>query len=556
MKIKKYKYHWLPFLLLGLASCDNDNGIPEVSEEKVVKVALKADGVDFSKYVSVGASFTAGFTDGALFKAGQENSFPNILSKKFSMANGGNFNQPLMNDNIGGLLLGENMVQPPRLYFNGKVPARLNAKPTTKITSKVTSIGNFGIPGLKSFHLLAPSYGNVQGVVKGLANPYFVRFASNPTSSVIKDALAQNPTFFTLSEIGGNDVLSYALSGGIGTDQSPSTSNPTGNLKPETYGVNDITNPLVFKNVYSGIVNTLTANGAKGVIATVPYITSLPHFTTVPHNPLNPTTNEAFKAQIPTLNQVYGVLNQIYTKIGQPNRIVKFATDKANPVVIVDENLPDLSTTIAKALVASGPAFEAFVTQFGLPKQAAPTVAGLLGRFYGQARQATEKDLFVLPSSAVIGTIDKESVTYLVKQGISKQVAAQFSVEGITKPLTDKWVLTPEEQTAIKTATKAYNETITSIAETKNLALVDLNAILEKASTTGVMFDEFDMNTSLVTGGLVSLDGVHLTARGYALMANEMLKAIDAKYGSNFTKATNGLAKAGDYPTNYSPMLR
>ena len=31
---------------------------------------------------------------------------------------------------------------------------------------------------------------------------------------------------------------------------------------------------------------TLTANGAKGVVANVPYITDLPHFTTVPHNPV------------------------------------------------------------------------------------------------------------------------------------------------------------------------------------------------------------------------------------------------------------------------------
>jgi len=64
------------------------------------------------------------------------------------------------------------------------------------------------------------------------------------------------------------------------------------------------------------------------------------------------------------------------------------------------------------------------------------------------------------------------------------------------------------------------------------------------------------MTTSLVTGGLVSLDGIHLTGRGYALMANKILEAMDAKFGSNFTTATNGLAKADDYPTNFSPTLR
>jgi len=52
------------------------------------------------------------------------------------------------------------------------------------------------------------------------------------------------------------------------------------------------------------------------------------------------------------------------------------------------------------------------------------------------------------------------------------------------------------------------------------------------------------------------LDGVHATARGYALIANYVLASIDAKFGSNFTIATDGLAKAGDYPTNYPESLR
>ena len=37
-------------------------------------------------------------------------------------------------------------------------------------------------------------------------------------------------------------------------------------------------------------------------------------------------------------------------------------------------------------------------------------------------------------------------------------------------------------------------------------------------------------------------------------MANSFLKAIDETYGSNFEESGN-LAKAGNYPTNYSPTL-
>jgi len=70
------------------------------------------------------------------------------------------------------------------------------------------------------------------------------------------------------------------------------------------------------------------------------------------------------------------------------------------------------------------------------------------------------------------------------------------------------------------------------------------------------MFDNNLISTGFISGGLISLDGVHLTGRGYALMANKILAAMDVKFGSNFTSATNGLAKAEDYPTNYSVLFR
>jgi len=46
-----------------------------------------------------------------------------------------------------------------------------------------------------------------------------------------------------------------------------------------------------------------------------------------------------------------------------------------------------------------------------------------------------------------------------------------------------------------------------------------------------------------------------LTSRGSAMIANEMMKAIDKTYGSNFEEADE-LVDIGDYPTNYNPALR
>ena len=540
--MKTLKNIFLLVLLIGFTACNdtedvlNDYGIDSGNDDLP---ALTAGQADFTNYVAVGASFSAGFTDGALFIAAQENSFPNMLSSKFALVGGGSFNQPLMSDNIGGFLFGGNVAASPRLYFNGSGPAVLPATPTTEITTPVSGpFNNYGIPGAKSFHLGFPGY--------GMLNPYFGRMASSPTATVTGDAVAQNPTFFTFSEIGGNDVLSFATSGGTGVDQ-------TGNLDPSTYGNNDITDPNVFAAAFSGSIDALTANGAKGVVANVPYITSLSHFTTVPYNPLDPT-NPDFGPQIPTLNTLFSALNGVYDFLGTPERMIVFSQNGASAVVIHDETLADLSAQITGVLNAN-PDFPAFLAQFGLPPAAAPGVAYLLGITYGQTRQATASDLFVLPSSTVIGTVNSDYAAFLGTQGLPPALAAQFAVEGVTLPLEDKWCLLPSEQEAIRIATDAYNNTIEAVANAKDLALVDFKSILIEASTNGYPDGDFIMDTSLVLGGMVSLDGVHLTARGYAAMANAILKAIDLKYGSNF-EAYGNLVDSGNFPTNYSPTLQ
>ncbi|QTD36292.1 G-D-S-L family lipolytic protein [Polaribacter batillariae] len=508
--MKNYKYIGLLLLSIGFASCDVNNDLDPILEEVKPQVNLDANDLDFSKYVAIGASFTAGFTDGALFIEGQKNSFPNILAAKFKAAGGGDFNQPLMGDNIGGFVLGSTVIQPPRLYFNGTGPARLQAVPTTNLTAPAegSSFNNYGIPGAKSFHLTFAGYGTL--------NPYFGRMASSTGATVLGDAMAQQPTFFTLSEVGGNDVLSFATSGGTGIDQK-------NNLDVASYGSNDITSPVVFNQVFNGMVSALTAGGTKGVIATVPDISLLPFFTTVPYNaiPMDEATatavNGAYAAYNGGIKQAFGALvaggamSQADADAEVAKRTISFAAGQ-NAVVIIDENLTDLG--------AINPAFAALK----------------------QLRQATSEDLLVLPSSSFIGTLADPN--------------NPASVNGVGVALADQWVLTPEEQMAIKTATDAYNATITTVVNAnENIALIDLNAILREAAN-GIKFDRYTMTTDLVTGGLVSLDGIHLTGRGYALMANKMLAAIDAKFGSNFTLATDGLAKADDYPTNYSPALR
>ncbi len=123
----------------------------------------------------------------------------------------------------------------------------------------------FGVPGAKSYHLVANGYGNPAGISLGTANPYFVRFASSTTTSVLADAMKINPTFFSLW-IGNNDVLGYATSGGDGT--------------------NAITSETLFTQAYTALVTTLTSAGAKGVVAKHSRCYRDSFFTTVPYNPV------------------------------------------------------------------------------------------------------------------------------------------------------------------------------------------------------------------------------------------------------------------------------
>ena len=550
--IMKTKYIGLLLIFLGFIACNDVEDVLEDNNIVTVDLPeLTSGSADFSKFVSLGNSLTAGFTDNALFIAGQENSLPNILSQKFALVGGGSFMQPLMNDNVGGLLFNGNQMPDgsfgPRLFFDGSGPVGLPGVPSTEVFAPSNGpYNNLGIPGAKSYHLLYDGYGNPANLATdpATANPYYVRMASAPNSTVLGDAMAQSPTFFSLWP-GENDVLGYALSGGesdaMSEDYDPIT--PSAGLP----GVG-------FDQTYGYLVSTLTSGGAEGVLANIPDVTTIPHFTTVPYNPLEPS-NPAFGPQIPTLNTIFGALNLVYAAYGETDRMVMFSETEASAVVIHDESLADFSAQIAGAL-APNPDFAVLIGQFGLPPQAAPQVAGLLGIIYGQSRQATEDDLFVLPSSNVIGTVNTDNVVNLITNyGLSQTLAGLFSVEGISLPLADKWVLLPSEQDEIKMATDAFNATIEATAAQAGLAFVDANSLLQQLFAGELTSGGFSPTSNLVTGGVFSLDGVHPTARGYALIANEFMRAIDATYGSNF-EASGNFVDIGDYPTNYHPTLQ
>jgi lysophospholipase L1-like esterase len=490
-------------LLFTVTSCKTD------FDTDVKDIQVSKGSADFTRYVALGNSLTSGYRDGALYIDGQNESYPSMIAQQMKLVGGGDFKQPLMADNNGGLLLATSstttlQIANTKLYIKGFVDgspeldyANGNVATTVVNTALSGPFNNLGVPGAKVAHLLAPGYGNVQGIVPKTANPYFVRFASEPTTSVIADFKKQNPTFFSLW-IGNNDALLYALAG---ADSSVETLTP----------------PAQFAQYYNLLIDQIASTNAKGVIANIPSVTSVPALTTIPTNPLTAAVlgkgNVAVgEATIDELNtSLYGPLSQILTALGAGDRIKPLSKTVANPLLIKDESLTDLKAQITAAAAGSGN----------------PTLIALsvyLGATYGQARQAKSGDLVPLTTKADIGSLE----------AVPPGVPASLGARGIAYPFADKYILVPSEITEINSAIDAYNVTIKAAATAKGYAFVDANAKLkELASNSGIVWDGVKYTAKFVSGGAFSLDGVHLTGRGYGVIANEFIKAINAGYNSS-----------------------
>ena len=463
---------WLLLVSLTVVACSSEDGV-QVDVNSSDGLPLTSGSADFTKFVSLGNSLTAGYSDNAIFIEGQKVSYTNIMAQQFKLVGGGEFKIPFMSDNVGGFKIGGTVVSGARLFFNGTGPAAAAGTPSTEILTSIAGAGpynNCGVPGAKSFHLLSPSYGSPLGIAGGTANPYYVRFAPvNGTTSVVAYAAAQAPTFFSLW-IGNNDVLGYATTGGDGSNPITPSAGAAG---------------TGFDATYEAIVNALTASGAKGVVANIPYVNTVPFFTTVPFNAAALTL-----AQATALNSAYAGYNGglvaaknagLISETERLARTINFNAG-ANGLVMVDEYL----TTVS--------------------------VPGLVLPSY---RQTTSADYVVLSSG-----------------GVSAQAFLPLG-NGTQFPLADKWILSKGEVAELKTATDAYNAKIQAVATAKGLAFVNTNALLTTIATGGVSANGFTVTSTFITGGGFSTDGVHPSPRGYAVIANKFIEAINSKYGSN-----------------------
>ncbi len=407
-----------------LNSCKPDIAVPVPS----------AGEADFSKCIAVGDDFLSGYMDGALFKKGQQLSIPALIVRQFPIASSKNFVQPVMPDDNG---LGLNLnpwsqdyvtrsVLGYRTDCNGETSLfPLNTIHTTSsaqanLSTVNSAINNFSVPFLKLTDYFNPQTGLPDG------NVFYHRFASAPgTSTVYSDSRSANATFF-IAWTGMADIFEYARKGGANAS---------------------ITSSAQFNLYLDSLLSSLTTNGAKGIIATIPALESFPFYTLIPSRGL------------------------------------------------------DLDQTLADSLnIATGFIFNYTVGKNGF---AIEYPAGS-----GNYRQmgAGEKILLNIPLDSL----------KCEKMGVFFGIPNTYSLDSL-------------EVAAIHQAIDDYNSIIIQKATQYNLALADMNQYF-KSVASGIMWDGVEINAEFISGGFFSLDGYHPNQKGYALVANEFIKAINTKY--------------------------
>jgi hypothetical protein len=98
-------------------------------------------------------------------------------------------------------------------------------------------------------------------------------------------------------------------------------------------------------------------------------------------------------------------------------------------------------------------------------------------------------------------------------------------------PFRNEFVLNLVEQQYLNMTINAYNDAIRTVATTYNLAVVETTAFYQQLFS-GFTYNGVTFSAQFVSGGAFSLDGIHLNAKGNALLANEFIRVINKHYGA------------------------
>ncbi|UCF68214.1 MAG: SGNH/GDSL hydrolase family protein [Acidobacteriota bacterium] len=412
--------------------------------------ALTRADVDLTKYVAIGDSLTAGFTDGGLVETYQETSYPALLHERFSSV--APFEQPLVSEpGIPPLLELLSLLSGPVIGPKGEepgVPLNLGLE---------RPYDNMGIPGASVRHFVRNrvelgEMDDVPGLYDLIVRPSaFINPQTELPFTALEHALLNQPTFVTLW-LGNNDVLGAATSGII------------------IDGVT-LTTRASFEEDYGQVVDAVAASGAQMAVASIPDVTTIPFVTTLERFAVYPGRGEE------TPPDAEPLIGQVLPLFGPDG----FQLREGDNVLLT-----------ASCYTAQGCGFGIAVPFVGEPPN---VTVGAIRDCLGPGSVEICPFGF-LPNHAVLGAV---------------------------------------EARLVKARTEELNEVIRAKADEVGAAYVPTGEYLARLSEQGLNLAGIPYSTEYILGGLFSLDGVHPTALGYALVANEFIRVINETFGAGLT---------------------
>jgi len=225
---------------------------------------------DFSRYMAVGSSFEAGYTSDGLTKYSQETSYPNLLAEQLRTVGIGPFRQPLLPEGNGSGMY--KLMSVSTDTCNIITPVLEKTEPDQNWENNIAGTATFhnlGIPNMKTGDLNNSNISILNSYLKRVVTPGMTYF------DLMDFAIAEiHPTFFT-NWFGLTDAIAYSATGGGYIDNLP-------------VSLFALTDTLLFADNYGLVLDKLQADGATGMVFTIPKILDFPFFTSVSYQAKGP----------------------------------------------------------------------------------------------------------------------------------------------------------------------------------------------------------------------------------------------------------------------------
>jgi len=153
----------------------------------------------------------------------------------------------------------------------------------------------------------------------------------------------------------------------------------------------------------------------------------------------------------------------------------------------------------------------------------------------------------------IAGLWDVKFEDYITIPGLN-EMGPQILDRNI-KPLSSGSVLRQTAASAISARVKALNAVISDIAKQNGAVLCDLNALFNKVDAQGVTVGGRTL-TSGYLGGFYQLNGYYPGITGQALIANEILAALNKQFGNSLTSVNAASLLASDPAANSIPVAQ